>query len=148
MANAINNEEVYSLINSNLKYALSNDDNSLDVFALETNIHRLQEEADEIMKLWTSSGSNGDKYETEIEKLYEQIKALREQLELSKTKTEASEYIADTSRLKEIFANKAAMFDEFDEVAVHNMVERIVVCENKDIEIALKCGFILEEYIL
>lgn len=148
LANAINNEEVCSLINSNLKYALSNDDNSLDIFTLETNIHRLQEEADEIMKLWTSSGSNGEKYEAEIEKLYEQIKALREQLELSKSKAEANDSIAEASRLTELFASKANMFDEFDDIIVHNMVERIVVCENKDIEIALKCGFKIEEYIL
>ena len=70
---------------------------------------------------------------------------LREQLELSKSKTEASESIADTSRLKEVFATKAAIFDEFDEVAIHNMVERIVVLNNKTIEIDYKCGFVLKE---
>lgn len=149
LSDAVNQEDVFALIRSNLRCAISNENNSFDVCTLTRSIRNLQEEADELMKLWGSSISNSDRYENEIEKLYHQIKALREQLFLAESK--AKECAADDAIEEDLISllkQNTSAFESFDEITARRMIEQIRVLNGKAIQVVLKGGLSLEEQIL
>lgn len=139
-------KEVFALILSNLKYALSGDKTTLDTYALEMNIRQLQTDADEIMKLWSSSEGNDSRYESEIEKLYNQIRSLREQLELSKAKAEEDLMVkSESERLAGLLETGIPVFNTFDESVIRRIVDRILVFHDGSLQIILKGGITLTQ---
>ena len=94
--------------------------------------------------LWTTSEGNHSRYETEVEKIYRQIRSLREQLKISEAKSEANEVaILKAEKLTELLQKDISIFDSFDEATVRRIVERICVMPDKSIRAVLKGGVVV-----
>ena len=88
------------------------------------------------------------RYFAEIEKLYEKIKVLREQLELVQTSElgNISEN-EEIKRISEILEKEGFSFTEYDDVIVRRIVDCIRVMSDKTIIITLKGGLEISEAV-
>lgn len=139
-------DEVINDIKATLEYAVSGEQETLDRYNIELNIKQLQDEADMLTETAISTGGDQERYFIEIEKLYDKIKALREQLELVITsqadKTDTNDEI---KRITEILENENFSFTEYDDTIIRRIVECIRVMKDKTIVIILKGGFEIVE---
>lgn len=141
-------QEVLSLILSNLAYAYTGEEDTLDVFAIEQQIKTLSREMDETIALSNKSEGDPQRFREMLNKLCEQMKTLREQFELAKAKIESNERLnREVERLKKILQEQSVGFYEYDDVTVRLLVEYIRVMPNNTISIMLKGGMQIEEIL-
>ena len=143
-----NQQEVMDVIFSNLSYAATGNDETLNVYAIEEQIKTLNEDLERTVSM--SSGSTGDptRFRETIAAYSDQIRMLRQQLELTRAKIASdNKASAEIERLKEIFSNRDKSFTEYDDVTVHHLVEYIRVMPDKRLIIYLKGGLQIEENI-
>lgn len=141
-------QEVLDLIISNLSYGVTGDDDVLYLSSLEKQIKDLDEEMDRTVQL--SHESNGDpkRFREMISELCRQMSALRQELELTKSRLEANEKVnAEIERIKSILSDETMRFNEYDEVTVRRLVEYIRVMSDNRIIVVLKGGMAIEENI-
>ena len=141
-------QEVLDLIMSNLSYGVTGDDDVLYLSSLEKQIKDLDEEMDRTVQL--SHESNGDpkRFREMISELCRQMSALRQELELTKSRLEANEKVnAEIERIKSILSDETMRFNEYDEVTVRRLVEYIRVMSDNRIIVVLKGGMAIEENI-
>ena len=141
-------QEVLDLIISNLSYGVTGDDDVLYLSSLEKQIKDLDEEMDRTVQL--SHESNGDpkRFREMISELCRQMSALRQELELTKSRLEANEKVnAEIERIKSILSDETMRFNEYDEVTVRRLVEYIRVMSDNRIIVVLKGGMATEENI-
>lgn len=87
-----------------------------------------------------------ERYFIEIEKLYDKIKALRDQLELAQIATsDVSNENVEIKRIIEIFENESFDFSEYDDLIIRRIIECIKVMHDRTIVIILKGGFEIRE---
>lgn len=87
-----------------------------------------------------------ERYLTEMEKLYDKIKALRQQLEMVQSNTVVKNNTdAEIKRITEILENEDFSFTEFDDAVIRRIVECIRVMGDKTVVVILKGGFELRE---
>lgn len=138
--------EAVELIQSNLMYAVSGDNSVLDAFAIENQIKQYQNDVNDIMQLSFKSSGNTDKYEAEIKKLYDKIKALRGQLEIAKSQATKSDSVnREVARIVKLLQKTDADFTEYDDVVVRRLVECIRLVKDEKIIVILKGGMQGEE---
>lgn len=116
--------------------------------SLEKQIKDLDEEMDRTVQL--SHESNGDpkRFREMISELCRQMSALRQELELTKSRLEANEKVnAEIERIKSILSDETMRFNEYDEVTVRRLVEYIRVMSDNRIIVVLKGGMAIEENI-
>lgn len=82
-----------SLILSNLSYAVTGQDDTLEMYAIEKQIASLNKIMDETMELATNSTGDGKRFMEEIKSLSEQIVVLREQLEAVQGRLKSNERV-------------------------------------------------------
>lgn len=141
-------QEVMDLIMSNLSYGVTGDDDVLYLSSLEKQIKDLDEEMDRTVQL--SHESNGDpkRFREMISELCRQMSALRQELELTKSRLEANEKVnAEIERIKSILSDETMRFNEYDETTVRRLVEYIRVMADNRIIVVLKGGMSIEENI-
>ena len=98
------------------------------------------------MQLSFKSSGNTDKYEAEIKKLYDKIKALREQLEIAKSQATKSDSVnREVARIVKLLQKTDADFTEYDDVVVRRLVECIRLVKDEKIIVILKGGMQGEE---
>ncbi len=137
---------VFSLIEANLAYAVSGEETSFDAFSLEQHISQKQAEASDLVKLSMRSGANAEKYESEIAKIYAEIKTLREQLkQAKKLMQKASQTNNEIARISAWLKDRDTAFAEYDDVVVRRLVETITVNSNSTITVTLKGGVVITE---
>lgn len=142
----VDKQEVMSLILSNLAYAYTGEEETLDVFAIEQQIKALSREMDDTIALSNKSEGNPQRFGDMLNKLCAQMKTLREQLELAKSKVESNEKLnCEIERLRKILQEQSVGFYEYDDVTVRLLVEYIRVMPNNIICITLKGGMLIEE---
>lgn len=91
---------------------------------------------------------NKSKYNSEIQKLTDQIKTLREQLEFEKSKITAKESVnIEVERIKKILLNYNNQPLQYDEIMIRALIERVRVMSNKTLQIILQGGITLEQKI-
>lgn len=141
-------EEVLSAIKCTLEYAQTGDENALEIFNLEQNIAQRKEQAKQVMELMTNSDGNTEKYEEAIGKIYSEIRALRDKLDLARrmasTKPDMS---VELQRITEVFEQESLNFGEYDDNIIRRIVECIRVMSDRSIIVTLKGGFELKEVI-
>lgn len=138
--------EAYSLIEANLTYAVSGEETSFDIFSLEQHIAQKQTEASDLVKLSLKSGANTEKYETEIAKLYSEIKTLREQLKQAKgILQKTAQANDDVARISAWLKNQDAVFEKYDDIVVRRLVDTIRVNSDNTITVILKGGIEISE---
>lgn len=142
-------QEVMDLILSNLTYAYTGEEETLDVFAIEQQIKTLSREMDDTIALSNKSEGDPQRFRDMLNKLCVQMKTLREQLELAKAKIESNERLnGEIERLKKVLQEQSAGFYDYDDVTVRLLVEYIRVMQNNTLRITLKGGLQIEEEIV
>lgn len=139
--------EVYDLIFSNLSYGVTGVDDSLDIFAIETQIKELKNRIEENVDLAVNTEGDPQKYYDVIKYINSQILALNEQLNLEKEKLSSEERTSmEIARIKECL-DDATIFDKYDDRTLRRLVDHIRVMGDKRLIIVLKGGLQIEEKI-
>lgn len=135
-----------SLILSNLSYAVTGQDDTLEMYAIEKQIASLNKIMDETMELATNSTGDGKRFMEEIKSLSEQIVVLREQLEAVQGRLKSNERVSEEiENIKNYLSSDNADFTEYNDTMVRRLVEYIRVMKDKTIIIVLKGGLQIEE---
>ena len=139
-------KEVYSLIQSNLAYAVSGNSAALDVHLIETQMKQVKQDADNMMEKMSKTEGSTELYEKALSELFEQLVALRTQYEQARAQSEQSESVnAEVQRILNILQNTEISFTEYDDLTVRRLVECIQVCGKDKIIVTLKGGYQAEE---
>ena len=80
-------QEVYSLIQSNLTYAVSGNSAALDMHLIETQMKQVKQDADNMMEKMSKTEGSTELYEKALSELFEQLVALRTQYEKARAKS-------------------------------------------------------------
>ena len=143
-----NSGEVFSLIQSNLSYAVSGNNAALDVFSIEKQMNELKVDIQQMTELAARTEGNPERYEVELKKMFDQLVILRSKLDLAKSQAAQSDSVnAEVARIMDILKQTDMNFTEFDDVTVRRLVECIQVCRNKKIIVTLKGGYQAEEHL-
>ncbi len=84
-------QDVLNLILSNLAYAVTREDDTLEMYAIEKQLKTLSGIKDETMALAASSTGDGKRFQEEMKPLSSQMVVLREQLEIIKGRIDSIE---------------------------------------------------------
>lgn len=136
------------MIQRNLEYAVTGQSGAGSVYILEKQIVSLQEEAENLMTMMSTTGGDTEKYVLAIEENFKKIKVLRQQLETEKCKVQVDgQHSALLERMTAMFSSDSISFDEYDDVVVRRLVECVRVMKDKRIVVVLKGGLQAEEMI-
>ncbi len=138
-----NRDEVINLIQSSLQYALTGNDSVLDSVSIESQIEAYQEQASTLMDRAEVTTGDTEIYEREIEKIYEKIGALREQLSTAQARATITEDIQkEMNRIMSYINNyDADSFSTYSDSTVRRLVESITVQPVGSITLTLKGGY-------
>ena len=139
-------QEVYSLIQSNLAYAVSGNSAALDMHLIETQMKQVKQDADNMMEKMSKTEGSTELYEKTLSELFEQLVALRTQYEQARAQSEQSDSVnAEVQRILNILKTTEISFTEYDDLTVRRLVECIQVCGREKIIVTLKGGYQAEE---
>ena len=139
-------QEVYSLIQSNLTYAVSGNSATLDMHLIETQMKQVKQDADNMMEKMSKTEGSTELYEKALSELFEQLVALRTQYEQARAQSEQSDSVnAEVQRILNILKTTEISFTEYDDLTVRRLVECIQVCGREKIIVTLKGGYQAEE---
>ncbi len=139
-------DEIMNMIQANLSYGVTGDEEALNIYAMENQIKTLDDELDETIKLSQESGGNGSRFIEMIREISKRIVALREQVEFAKQKLDSNDANkVELERIRKILLDQRIAFYEYDDVTVRLLVEYIKVMSDGKIVIVLKGGEEIEE---
>lgn len=142
-----NHDETMRLLQTNLQYVLSGDNDTLDAYAIENQIITLNEEAEKLMEMMNKSGADPEKFMCEIKKTFDQIAILRDKLEVAKQSVSNNDAIkSEMNSIMSMFGEQTSSFEEFDDIVIRRIVECVRVMKNRKIVVVLKGGLTAEEY--
>ena len=129
----VNSGEVFSLIQSNLSYAVSGNNAALDVFSIEKQMNELKVDIQQMTELAARTEGDPERYEVELKKMFDQLVILRGKLDLAKSQASQSDTVnAEVARIMDILKQTDMNFTEFDDVTVRRLVECIKSAEIKN----------------
>ncbi len=141
-------DEVSKLILSGLSYAVTGDENILDAYVIEQKIKDLKQDMEDMITMSMRTEGDTEKFEVEIRKISDQLCAMRSQLEVARSQTQASEKInQEIESIKAFLADTEINFSEYNEIVVRKLVECIRVMPDGKLVIVLKGGITIEEQI-
>ena len=141
-------DEVSELILSGLSYAVTGDDNILDAYVIEQKIKDLKQDMEDMITMSMRTEGDTEKFEVEIRKISDQLCAMRSQLEVARTQTQASEKVnQEIESIKMFLADTEINFSEYNEIVVRKLIECIRVMPDGTLVIVLKGGMTIEEQI-
>ena len=136
------------LILSGLSYAVTGDDNILDAYVIEQKIKDLKQDMEDMITMSMRTEGDTEKFEVEIRKISDQLCAMRSQLEVARTQTQASEKVnQEIESIKMFLADTEINFSEYNEIVVRKLIECIRVMPDGTLVIVLKGGMTIEEQI-
>ena len=141
-------QDVLNLILSNLAYAVTGEDDTLEMYAIEKQLKTLSGIMDETMELAASSTGDGKRFQEEMKSLSSQMVVLREQLEITKGRIDSNEKVnAEIENIKQCLLTDSLDFSEYNDVMIRRLVEYIRVMKDNSIIIVLKGGMQIQENI-
>lgn len=141
-------DETIRLLKNNLKFALSGSTQASDAYLLEKEIVALEEQAEVLMSMMTTTGGDVEKYKNEIKSKFEQVKILREKLDVVKRSTEINEGLnQEFNKVLDMFKNPNISFNEYNDIVIRRLVECVRVMKDRKIIVVLKGGLTAEAYI-
>lgn len=141
-------DEVSELILSGLSYAVTGDDNILDAYVIEQKIKDLKQDMEDMITISMRTEGDTEKFEAEIRKISDQLCAMRNQLEVARSQTQASEKVnQEIESIKAFLADTEINFSEYNEIVVRKLIECIRVMPDGKLVIVLKGGITIEEQI-
>ena len=143
-----NDQEVLTLVQSNLSYAISGNDDVFDVFTIERQICQLKDEINRLTELASKTEGNTERYETELKKMFDQLVVLRDKLNLAKIQVLQNDTVnSEVSRITDMLRSTNMNFTEYNDITVRRLVEYIQVCGKEKIIVTLKGGYQAEEFL-
>lgn len=101
------------------------------------------------MELMGSTSGDTDRFLNEIKNNFEQVKILREKLQIAKISAESDLTInSELERFEKMFSDTDVSFNEYDDVIVRRLIECIRVMKGNKIIVILKGGFQAEENLI
>lgn len=141
-------QDVLNLILSNLAYAVTGEDDTLEMYAIEKQLKTLSGIMDETMELAASSTGDGKRFQEEMKSLSSQMVVLREQLEIIKGRIDSNKKVnEEIENIKQCLSADSLDFSEYNDVTIRRLVEYIRVMKDNSIIIVLKGGMQIQEYI-
>lgn len=141
-------QDVLNLILSNLAYAVTGEDDTLEMYAIEKQLKTLSGIMDETMELAASSTGDGKRFQEEMKSLSSQMVVLREQLEIIKGRIDSNKKVnEEIENIKQCLSADSLDFSEYNDVAIRRLVEYIRVMKDNSIIIVLKGGMQIHENI-
>ena len=141
-------DEISELILSGLSYAVTGDDNILDAYVIEQKIKDLKQDMEDMITMSMRTEGDTEKFEVEIRKISDQLCAMRSQLEVARSQTQASEKVnQEIESIKAFLADTEFNFSEYNEIVVRKLIECIRVMPDRKLVIVLKGGITIEEQI-
>ena len=134
-------------ITTALTYATTGADETLDVYAIEKQMQQINDNLDEVIMLRERTQGDKGKYDVEIQKMSQQLVALRQQRDLQKQKLDQMPKVrAEIEQIKAMFEEQENFVTYRDNV-VRCVVECIRVAKDKTLTIILKGGYSVEEKV-
>ena len=141
-------QDVLNLILSNLAYAVTGEDDTLEMYAIEKQLKTLSGIMDETMDLAASSTGDGKRFQEEMKSLSSQMVVLREQLEIIKGRIDSNKKVnEEIENIKQCLSADSLDFSEYNDVTIRRLVEYIRVMKDNSIIIVLKGGMKIQENI-
>ena len=141
-------QDVLNLILSNLAYAVTGEDDTLEMYAIEKQLKTLSGIMDETMELAASSTGDGKRFQEEMKSLSSQMVVLREQLEIIKGRIDSNKKVnEEIENIKQCLSADSLDFSEYNDVTIRRLVEYIRVMKDNSIIIVLKGGMKIQENI-
>ena len=141
-------EEVLNLLRSNLRYAITENTTSVEVFSYEKQIHNLKEESEHFMTMLNKTSGDTERILDQIKNNFEQIKILREKLNIAKENVKSDETVnSEIERMEKMFTDANISFNEYGDVVVRRLIECIRIMKGNKIIVILKGGMQVEEKI-
>lgn len=148
MRKITNQKEALDLIISGLSYAVTGDDEILNVSAIEQEIKTLIDISNQYVEKLSESGSNRERCLEVIKETHCKIKVLREQLSTAQSIIASQQNVSlEIERIKKEFAELQNSFEMDDAILLYRMVEYIRVMSDKKLIIRFKGGIEIEEEI-
>lgn len=142
-------EEVLNLLRSNLRYEITENTTSGEVFSYEKQIHNLKEESEHFMTMLNKTSGDTERILDQIKNNFEQIKILREKLNIAKESMKSDETVnSEIERMEKMFTDANISFNEYDDVVVRRLIECIRVMKGNKIIVILKGGMQVEENLI
>lgn len=102
---------------------------------------RLEEESEHLMELISSICGDTDRFLNEIKNNFEQVKILREKLQIAKISVESDTTIkSELERLEKMFTDTDVSFNEYNDVIARRLIKCIRVLKENMIIVILKGG--------
>ena len=96
-----------------------------------------------------STSGDTDRFLNEIKNNFEEVKILREKLQIAKISAESDLTInSELERFEKMFSDTDVSFNEYDDVIVRRLIECIRVMKGNKIIVILKGGFQAEENLI
>ena len=141
-------QDVLNLILSNLAYAVTGEDDTLEMYAIEKQLKTLSGIMDETMELAASSTGDGKRFQEEMKSLSSQMVVLREQLEIIKGRIDSNKKVnEEIENIKQCLSADSLDFSEYNDATIRRLVEYIRVMKDNSIIIVLKGGMQIQENI-
>ena len=141
-------DEVLETIEDTLQIALAGGKNPLDRLATQQEISRLEENANNLLKLAKDSGDAAHYFDAPLAAIYEQRIALLAKLaEAEKQRAKASASSAKLERLMASIRNAPPHLEEYSEEMVREIVEQVQVLDAERLIVTLKGGMEIEACI-
>ncbi len=135
------NKAAFALIKANLAYAVTGDENNIDLGAIEKRIKEATTEMERYMSDYRTTGGDKTRYFDCIQQVANEIKSLREQADTIKAKLEKSNIAnAEIARLTEWLDIHDATYDEYDDVIIRRVVDCIKASKDGTITVITKFG--------
>lgn len=131
-----------------LSYAVTGDDNILDAYVIEQKINDLKHDIEDMITMSMRTEEDTEKFEAEIRKISDQLCAMRNQLEVARSQTQASEKVnQEIESIKAFLADTEINFSEYNEIVIRKLIECIRVMPDGKLVIVLKGGITIDEQI-
>lgn len=134
-------DKAFDLLSANLMYAVTGDNKVLDAYSIEQSIERVKAEMDNAVEKCAKTEGDVSRFLEGISQLNQQLIALREQLEIAKKQSAASEAVcADVERIKKMLSDDSLRFDEYDDKYVRVLIDCIKVNTDSTLTVIIKGG--------
>lgn len=112
-------QDVLNLILSNLAYAVTGEDDTLEMYAIEKQLKTLSGIMDETMELAASSTGDGKRFQEEMKSLSSQMVVLREQLEIIKGRIDSNKKVnEEIENIKQCLSADSLDFSEYNDAMI------------------------------
>ena len=143
-----NSQDVLELIKGNLFYAVSGDNSTFEMYAVEKQINQLKKEISTMTDLAAKTEGNIERYENELKKMFESLTVLRNRYDLAKIQAAQNKTVStEVEKILTLLKNMDWGFTEYNDIIIRRLVKYIQIFGKEKLVVTLKGGYQAEEKI-